>query len=825
MAQLETWYKQDLKKPLVVHRHADVFNQDSRGNLIGVEIYSDGEPVTLSGSIDGYCLLSDGTTVPAVGANRTGNKASILIPQTAYNVPGPITITIKNTDGNDITTLCAVVGLVRQSVSGNLVQPGDIVTDWSQSINSQLQAVQDAADNVGAIVAVPFAENTAYVVGNYVTYNGNLYRITADHAAGVTWANTKKTQCTVGTELYDLKSAIDVITDNEDGKITDIRTALEYTMPVNLVNPTAITTGKVIDAATGQLNNNDSYKTTAFMECKPGDVLYLTSLTSGGALNGITAVNMFRIAFYDKFYSFLSKENYANSVTVPANAKYFRFSLATSFVSTPSITVNTYPTAPIQFVFYSDPYYKFVQETKEDIAFVQDQADAGVEDIRSALEYTESINLISNDMFTDGKAIDINTGEPYSYEGYKTSGFMECKAGDKVYYTGLTQQGGIMGIDAISLFRIAFYDRYQKYLSYQNNANSISVPANAEYFRITIPSNVTNTPSITLNTYPTLPEQFIQYASPYYKIVQEVKQMVHTTVLILNLNTVDCWGDSMTEGGSTGATYPALLATALGSGFTVNNYGKSSQTSGEVAFRFGTNPVYIKLNGNQIPAAANAVTVDDIICTTGDRYTRRNFGNFASGGYVHCVVEGVPGKLNCLVGVGKSFTRDSAGDAVPTNGYVRVWNDENFSNENICIFWAGKNDTAMADTYIVKGVVDNIYGMTARMQHSQFIVLPVFKSANEGSGTAMYTKITQLNERLATLYPNNFLDIQAMLIEHGLEDAGITPTAEDEAAIASDIVPPSLMAEDGVHPNETCREVYVQYIKNFMIEMGWISAS
>lgn len=208
MAQLETWYKQDLKKPLVVHRHADVFNQDSRGNLIGVEIYSDGEPVTLSGSIDGYCLLSDGTTVSAVGANRTGNKASILIPQTAYNVPGPITITIKNTDGNDITTLCAVVGLVRQSVSGNLVQPGDIVTDWSQSINSQLQAVQDAADNVGAIVAAPFAENTAYVVGNYVTYNGNLYRITADHAAGVTWANTSKKQCTVGTELYDLKSAL-----------------------------------------------------------------------------------------------------------------------------------------------------------------------------------------------------------------------------------------------------------------------------------------------------------------------------------------------------------------------------------------------------------------------------------------------------------------------------------------------------------------------------------------------------------------------------------------------------------------------------------------
>lgn len=271
MAQLETWYKQDLKKPLVVHRHADVFNQDSRGNLIGVEVYRDGEPVTLSGSIDGYCLLSDGTTVPAVGANRTGNKASILIPQTAYNVPGPITITIKNTDGNDITTLCAVVGLVRQSVSGNLVQPGDIVTDWSQSINSQLQAVQDAADNVGAIVAAPFAENTAYVVGNYVTYDGNLYRITADHAAGVTWANTAKTQCTVGTELYDLKSAI-----NKSAGTVLIDFIQGYYVKTNKA------VGSTINFETDIISSTAGYK-YAIVDCAPGDVF---TLYGKGGSNG-----------------------------------------------------------------------------------------------------------------------------------------------------------------------------------------------------------------------------------------------------------------------------------------------------------------------------------------------------------------------------------------------------------------------------------------------------------------------------------------------------------------------------------------------------------
>lgn len=216
MARLETWYKQDLKRPLVVHKHTDVFNQDSMGNLIGVEVYSDGEPVVLAGSISGYCLLADGTTVPAVGASRSGNKASVLIPQTAYSVPGPITITIKNVEGDNITTLCATVGIVRQSVSGNLVNPGSVVTDWSNSINAQLQAVQTAADNVGAIVAAPFDENTVYVVGNYVTNNGNLYRITADHAAGVAWADTTKVQCTVGNELSELKRALSFVIAGED---------------------------------------------------------------------------------------------------------------------------------------------------------------------------------------------------------------------------------------------------------------------------------------------------------------------------------------------------------------------------------------------------------------------------------------------------------------------------------------------------------------------------------------------------------------------------------------------------------------------------------
>ena len=442
--------------------------------------------------------------------------------------------------------------------------------------------------------------------------------------------------------------------------------------------------------------------------------------------------------------------------------------------------------------------------------------------IKSALDIVYSQNLFNPDAVSPNSVIDRTTGQLNENNQYKTSDFIACNSNDIIYLTNITQLGAFQDILTVSAFRIGFYSEDKTYISYVDYGNSTPVPSGAKYFRFTIPSSSTATWCVTLNWYPTNASEVVYYESPYYNLPNRVTALEHATQPLLKLYTVDCWGDSMTEGGSTGATYPNILATELGNNYTVNNYGKSSQTSGEVAFRFGTNPVYIKINGNQIPATTTPVTVDDIICTTGDRLTRRNFGNFAGNG-VHCVVEGVQGMLNCLVGVGKSFTRDTQGDAVTANGYVKVWSDKNYSDENICIFWAGKNDTAMADTYIVKGTVDNIYGMTHRMQHKQYIVLPVFKSHNEGIGTTMYNKITQINDKLKTLYPNNYLDIQSMLIAHGLEDAEITPTQEDEEAIANDTIPPSLLANDGIHPNETCRSVYVKYIKKFMQDNGWLN--
>lgn len=49
--------------------------------------------------------------------------------------------------------------------------------------------------------AAEFNASETYDAGAYVTYQGDLYRITAAHASGTTWANTSKTQVTIGNEI------------------------------------------------------------------------------------------------------------------------------------------------------------------------------------------------------------------------------------------------------------------------------------------------------------------------------------------------------------------------------------------------------------------------------------------------------------------------------------------------------------------------------------------------------------------------------------------------------------------------------------------------
>ena len=144
MAVIETWLKQDLKKPVKVHSVAgNLFSQDNMGNLIGVELMYEGEAASVYGTVSANVLRADGATV-AVSGMLNENKASVVLPQAAYAVPGMASVVIKLTDSGTVTTIGAVQAIVYRSSTDTAVDPGAIIPD----IQALIEEMEDVRDSI-----------------------------------------------------------------------------------------------------------------------------------------------------------------------------------------------------------------------------------------------------------------------------------------------------------------------------------------------------------------------------------------------------------------------------------------------------------------------------------------------------------------------------------------------------------------------------------------------------------------------------------------------------------------------------------------------------
>ena len=75
-------------------------------------------------------------------------------------------------------------------------------TDWQiMAYKNEVIAKADLTD-----LAPTFSSASAYAIGAYVTYNGDLYRFTSAHTAGDPWSSSEVTQVTVGSELGSISS-------------------------------------------------------------------------------------------------------------------------------------------------------------------------------------------------------------------------------------------------------------------------------------------------------------------------------------------------------------------------------------------------------------------------------------------------------------------------------------------------------------------------------------------------------------------------------------------------------------------------------------------
>ena len=178
-------------------------------NRIGAIVTENGRSVSLAGSCVGTVILADHTTVPLTGS-ISGNQAYVELTSGCYTVEGPIHVFVTLETGESAITLVAASGYVRATETGTVIDPGTIIPSVAQLIED----IEDARASIPAdytaliaSIATDFSDNENYDAGDYVWYNGTLYRFNVLHAAGA-WSGAQVESVAISNEITAIRENV-----------------------------------------------------------------------------------------------------------------------------------------------------------------------------------------------------------------------------------------------------------------------------------------------------------------------------------------------------------------------------------------------------------------------------------------------------------------------------------------------------------------------------------------------------------------------------------------------------------------------------------------
>lgn len=260
------------------------------------------------------------------------------------------------------------------------------------------------------------------------------------------------------------------------------------------------------------------------------------------------------------------------------------------------------------------------------------------------------------------------------------------------------------------------------------------------------------------------------------------------------INEIIVVGDSLTQGGQ----YANVLASEITDGKVVSSYGQGGIDAASMIAVQGGNPIYVE--PFTIPATTEAVEVQ----LFSDRYDYSDsaLGIQSTQGINPVSINGVIGNISATYDEGYTnrhyyFTRASGGEQVVIPRPCQVITSLSGHTNSILVIWLGTNDSYNKTSEDVEALADRLYynimNAVSHNGNEQYIVMGL-------TSKAYMSAVADENTALAERFGNHFLDIRKYLIEYGLEDAGITPTAQDETDISNGEIPSSLRT-DAVHLN------------------------
>lgn len=287
--------------------------------------------------------------------------------------------------------------------------------------------------------------------------------------------------------------------------------------------------------------------------------------------------------------------------------------------------------------------------------------------------------------------------------------------------------------------------------------------------------------------------------SPRYKnVIQEYNGSTYK---------ISCVGDSLTEGsGGGGTSYPGVLA-ANNAKLEVTKFAFPSEDSFYIAYATGGMRLYA--DPFTIPASniGNAAPTISIKTDAGGAFAMDHVADDNL-----CMIGGVLGKLKYENSVNK-FQRLKPGEAIQLARREPIYQCFEMKHiGDITIIWAGTNDSAISSmTEAIFYHLDNIINL---LPHKKYLVLGVMQNIK-------FSNIGNIMTYFRRHYGNHFVNIRQYLLDYGLADAGITPTAQDTTDISNGTIPTSLRSDE-THLNADGYTVVGNYLYKLINENGWL---
>ena len=307
---------------------------------------------------------------------------------------------------------------------------------------------------------------------------------------------------------------------------------------------------------------------------------------------------------------------------------------------------------------------------------------------------------------------------------------------------------------------------------------------------ITIPDNGVE---MYLNEFPT---------QTYPLVVNKIE-----TINISKINgkeTVNCWGDSLTRGVGVGDSYskafPYVLHGLL-DGRKVINCGVGGENTINIASRQGGLPNIVK--PFTIPANASKVEIEltniygdstGILLQGGSALDPTTDQYVMTAQINPCSINGVEGTLTYENGK-YYFSRSENGESVivsrPTPLITYAMKS---MRDNINIIWIGTNGEFTTSAELIECIEAMIDYMSPI--DKKYIVIGVHHLVSTVTET-----FETIEKNMSIHFGRHFINQRKYMLEYGLSDARITPTAEDITAISQGKIPTSLLYDD-VHYND-----------------------